>query len=557
MQRVFNATELDCQCSLKSASLDPQTVDVEQISKNKGLLRITTEFETDSVVDVHVSFNGGASLWLIGRVAESGDRGLFLRWVHSNEHAESRLQTALVENADRVAAARNDEEPPQPVRRSKSQAQHKKRSVGKASADSKSGRTSKATANGPKNVSPTATTDAPKSKGAPGKNSPKSSPLQSSGDGQSATATKQKSYGKPVASIPAPNTRPQQSQTQQKPPQKPMPISAKAAQGAARVKPSGTATQPSVSTDGSFDVGAAIMQHAKTVQSADLAANIKQVQVLDMKTITRLIRKAVAEAEQSLETKLTEEQHRQLLQEAEDKFNERLEEFKAQNAGLETRAALLQKQLVDAQALLEEERQRIVSADQFTVSDTGIGELEARFESILENALVEHDATEDVQDELRHLVSHVLDQERERAKEKEEEAQSDAVSLLERKVSRLASALNETESARAKAEKRAQILEQHAGSGAANVMLAGLDDDDPEKEQKLALLKNLHDANQEVREHMKAQSSGKGGLFKSMAESAGMTMQVKKIVVPEQAPPPMTINSADNESGGKEERVDV
>lgn len=519
MQRVFSSKELDCQCSLKSASLEPQSVEVEQISKNKGLLRIEHEFDPDSVVDVHVSFNGGASLWLIGRVAESGERGLFLKWMHSSEHAEARLQTALVENADRVAS--------------------------EAAGDNATG-SSTPTRSGTPSKSPF-----PKNAKV-AKHTPQQRPKKSAKSGRKAqrdsgaTSTRQ-NHGKPVASIAAP----------QRPQPRPIPIPPGGARPAAASAATVAAPPPA---DGKYDVGAEILRHAKTVESADLAANMKQVQVLDMGTITRFIMKAVEEAQQSLETKLTEEQHQQLLEEAEEKFNERLEEFKAQNAGLETRAELLQKQLVDAQSLLEEERQRVVSADQFTVSDTGIGELEGRLESILERALVKHAAPESIQEEMRELVSHVLDQERERAKEKEQEAQSDAVSLLERKVSRLASALDETETARARAEKRASILEQHAGSGVANAMLAGLDDDDPDKDQKLALLKSLHDANREVREHINAtkpDGPDKGGLFKSMAASGSLTMQVKKITVPEQAPPPMTKNSADSESGGKEERVDV
>ena len=79
-----------------------------------------------------------------------------------------------------------------------------------------------------------------------------------------------------------------------------------------------------------------------------------------------------------VENSLNESERKQLLEEAEEAFQERLEAFKAEKADLESKATVLNDQLEKAQRLLKAERQRVVSADQFTVSDAGMAEIETR-----------------------------------------------------------------------------------------------------------------------------------------------------------------------------------
>lgn len=292
---------------------------------------------------------------------------------------------------------------------------------------------------------------------------------------------------------------------------------------------------------GRVDVGAELMRSARRVRSQDLAARVRNVSVLDMRQITRLIEQAVEEAETHLRCRLEGDERKRLLEEAEGSFRARLEAFKAENAGLESKANHLETQLRQAQSLLEEERQRVVRASQFTVSDAGLEQLERRLERLVERALRGQEVAPQLADEMRALVVQLLDDERERMRARAQEAQDGNVQLLSGKVERLARALEETQKAREKAEKRARRLEQQAGKGMASVLEAGLDDDDPEHDLKLDLLKTLVDDNRAVREHLARKRHQ--GLFAAIAGGPApvqeLTVQVKKIVVAHQAPPPL------------------
>lgn len=302
------------------------------------------------------------------------------------------------------------------------------------------------------------------------------------------------------------------------------------------------------------DVSARLLRHAKTMKSSDLAAARKSVQVLDMATLAGLIQEAVDEAMQHIQQLMTDDERQRLLEEAEEKFKERLENFKAEKKGLQSKANHLQAQLETAQKLVEDERGRVVSADQFTVSDAGIVELEARVTRIVEGAVKKGRVTSEFESELREVVARLLDDEREKISEKEREAQSDALELLERKMTRLAKALDETTKARKKAERRAQLLES-SGGGMRPTMEAGLDDDDPEKERKVALLKELIDTNHKVRAEMRSQGlevlrparntkPDESPEPETQDSPPGVTVEmtdsgVKKISVASTAPPPL------------------
>ena len=252
------------------------------------------------------------------------------------------------------------------------------------------------------------------------------------------------------------------------------------------------------------DVTAAIRRKAKRVLSKDLAARIEVVDVLSLGTIRTLIREAVDESVVLLGHRLNEDERRRVFEETEDGFRERLEAFAAEKAGLEEKTRLLQKQIERVQTLLEEERTRVLTASQFTVSDAGMMEMERRLERLLEWAMRKGQVTPELEKEMRSVVLKLLDDEREKIHRQAQEAQNDKISLLERKVQRLAESLQSAEVERDQARRRAQALEASGGVPLRNILEAGLDEGDPDKERKLSLLKEIVQFNRDVRKDLAA-----------------------------------------------------
>ena len=252
-----------------------------------------------------------------------------------------------------------------------------------------------------------------------------------------------------------------------------------------------------------IDLREHIRKKAKRVKSADLASRIDVVQVLDMKTIRSLIEEAVEDAVALLGPSLREEERKRLVEETEESFKERLAVFRSEKAGLEEGTRLLQEKLEQAQAVLEAERRSVVSSRQFTVSEGGMLELEQRLGRTLDHAIRSGQPPgADLERELRSMVSRLLDDEREKIRAQAEEAQSDKIALLEKKVERLASSLQSAEKERDSARRRASALESSGVIAFGNVMEAGLDDEDPDKELKMKLLQQIMDFNKEVRQQL-------------------------------------------------------
>lgn len=257
-----------------------------------------------------------------------------------------------------------------------------------------------------------------------------------------------------------------------------------------------------VITDGKVDVSASILRHAKKVRSSELAARLDTVQVLNISTIRELIVEAVNEAVAFLGSRIGEEERKRLLEEAEDGFKERLEAFQAEKVGLEEQTQHLQGQLEKAQELLTNERKKVVSANRFTVSDAGIVELEQRLGRLLDRAARTGGLNEDLEHDMRQVVMKLLDDERDKIREQAQQAQNDAIALLEKKVSRLANSLDDAEKERDSAQRRAQALEASGGLPLRNIMEAGLEDDGPDRERKLSLLKEIFDFNKKIRDEL-------------------------------------------------------
>ncbi len=256
------------------------------------------------------------------------------------------------------------------------------------------------------------------------------------------------------------------------------------------------------SPGGATDLDAKLRKKSKTVRSADLASRVNTVQVVNMSTIRDLVKEAVDESIALHASSMSESDKKRLLEEAEASFAERLSLFKAEKSGLEVQINTLEESLQKAQALLNEERGKVLLASQFTVSDAGMMELEQRLGRLLEHALHTGKVGKELEDQLRAVVSRLLDDERDKIRDQAQQAQNDRINLLERKVQRLASSLECAESERDRARERAVALEASGGMSLHNVMKAGLDATDPQRNRKLGLLKEIFRLNQEIRQKL-------------------------------------------------------
>ncbi len=259
-----------------------------------------------------------------------------------------------------------------------------------------------------------------------------------------------------------------------------------------------------VGQDGRMDIGATLRSKARTISASELASRHDKVRVLNLATIRTLIQEAVEEAASHLTRALGEAERKRLLEEAEEGFQERMKAFQMEMASADEKSKQLADQLFKAQKLLGEERKRSISADQFTVSSAGLEEIENAFSRVIDRCVVDGKLTGDLEAELRKLTAHVLDSERQRIREKEMGAQNDKIALLEKKIQRLAGNLEETEKQRDEAREIAQALESSAGMGLSMEQIKqkfqiGLSKNDPRREQKLAVMKELLEQNRELR----------------------------------------------------------
>lgn len=308
-----------------------------------------------------------------------------------------------------------------------------------------------------------------------------------------------------------------------------------------------------VGKDGRMDIGASIRSHAKTVRASELASRHERVRVLNMATIKSLIQEAVEEAATHLTRSLGEAERKRLLEEAEEGFQERLKSFQAEKQSAEERNKRLNEQLESARRLLEEERKRTIKADQFTVSDEGLGEIEDRFKRLLDRTLAAGGVPTDVEEELRKVISRILDSEREKIREKEMEAQNAKIDLLERKISRLAGSLEESEKQRDEAQRFAAFLESQGGGALRNVYTAGIKAEDPNKEKKLALMKHILDENRALRQSLGIQLSEVKDEPKSEAPAA----KAAPAPAPEPEPEPVPAEEPVAEAASESESTDA
>lgn len=277
-----------------------------------------------------------------------------------------------------------------------------------------------------------------------------------------------------------------------------------------------------IGKDGRMDVGAAIRSKAKTVRASELAARHDKVRVLNMATIKSLIQEAVEEAAAHLTRALGEAERKRLMEEAEEGFKERLKAFELDKKSAEEKARVLQNDLNAAKMLLEEERKRSIQADQFTVSEAGLAEIDVRMAKVLERAVSRGEAGPELELKIREMVANILDSEREKMREKELAAHNDKIALLEKKVARLAHSLDSTEKERDEARQIAEAMEKHGISAAEvkNKYKIGISGDDPNRERKLALMRELMEQNRELRRALGIKTKTPEEAAKEAAEEA-------------------------------------
>ena len=257
-----------------------------------------------------------------------------------------------------------------------------------------------------------------------------------------------------------------------------------------------------LAADGSLDIRSSLLRQARTVSSHELATRKRHVRVLRMDDITRFITEAVDVVISRMGGTVSARDREQLMQEAEAIFNDRLSELQAEKADVETRARELSSQLENARHLLEEERQKVVTSQQFTVSDAGMIQLEERLGRLVDQAVRGGGVSSSLEDEMRSVMEKLLDGEREKISARAREAHSDSIDLLERKVKRLARTLEEAQRERDRARRRASALEANSNVAFGNIMTAGLDDGDPDYEMKMNLLVEIVEHNRTLRQQM-------------------------------------------------------
>ena len=182
-----------------------------------------------------------------------------------------------------------------------------------------------------------------------------------------------------------------------------------------------------IGRDGRMDIGASIRSHAKTVRASALAARHDRVRVLNMGTTSRrlILEAVVEEAAAHLTRSLNESERKRLLEEAEGRLpRSALKAFQAEKDSSEQKTKRLGEQLEAARRLLDEERKRTIKADQFTVSEEGLGEIEDKFNRLLNRSISEGGIAPELEEQLRTLIAHILDSERGKIRERELEAQN-------------------------------------------------------------------------------------------------------------------------------------
>ena len=528
-----------CECTVSDPKAGSITVPVLAVGGDGALIETKVSFDANECVDVMLQLSGEGEENLFAQVVSSGDEGLLVKWMHFDASEGKRL-AELIDNfaeandleATGSGVGKAQKHKTRKVVRPRKQVSNVKVELDDADDGDNARKTRKITkpaAKAPDDDKPadvgykkTKTEVIPFGGGAGGEATPLGSKtLSPASDAIERTGTRR--VIKPRADAgpiePSPSTgastssrtrrvvKPTQSSDDLSPTASPTPASSDG--GRQQSAPAGDGQQSKTKrfnvrgSDGKIDVGASIRSRAKTVSAKELASKHDKLRVLDMRTIKELIQDAVEETIGRLGGALDQKEKERLLHEAEEEFQERLKAFKAEKAGLEAQTKNLEDQLKRAERLLEEEKAKTVSADQFTMSERGMEDMEKRFQRLITAAAKSGSVEGAMADDLRKMVNSLLDEEREKIAEQARKAQNEAIALLEKKVKRLSGSLEDAEKERDMQRRRAAALEASGGGVIDQKIFSDLETDE-DKERKLELLKHIFDENKEMRGALKS-----------------------------------------------------
>ena len=482
-------------CRVTDPAIGTVFAPLVEISAQGAVVETGSPFDTDAYLDVTVELRGQMPKQFFGTVAGRDGKLLRIRWAHMDPGDGDKLSSLL--DTYRSVKVEGEHRTRRLVRPSSSAItpfseteRHAKPTVPLGDANERKGTRRIVRATSPASIIPEADEAQPTAH--LGEDSG-SQPLVVSTESHHALPA----IVRPLA--PAPATSP---------------AFASAPAPAAPVEPTGSladlvgdgspveGSKPVVGQDGRMDIGASIRSRAKTIKASDLAARVDKVRVLNMATIKALIMDAVEEAAGHLTQALGEAERKRFLEEAEEQFKERLKAFELEKQSAQERQQALQDQLDSARRLLEDERKRSITADQFTVSSAGLEEIETRLRRLIDKSAADGKVNPALEEELRKVVAHVLDEERRRVREQELKAQNDKIELLEKKIGRLSKSLEDTERQRDEYQSWASALEQGGAMGLRQVISGGIKSGDPNKEMKIALMKELLEANRAFRKEL-------------------------------------------------------
>ncbi len=253
------------------------------------------------------------------------------------------------------------------------------------------------------------------------------------------------------------------------------------------------------------DIESALRSKSRLVRTSTIAAQRDSVRVLNLSAVTELIQDAVEDALRESGRVLDDSELKELLEESEKGFQQRLVQFENEKADLQSRIQGLSTRLDRAQDLLNQERNREVDRDRFTLSEDALGELEKTFEKIIDDAVASSEIGPSLELELKVVMERCLDSERERVRALEEKARSENIDLLERKIQRLANSLDDARTDRDQAleiVRRAEARNSQAPFiGAADAIQPSAPDDQHASKRR-ALLLDLMQENRDLRQQI-------------------------------------------------------
>ena len=130
-------------------------------------------------------------------------------------------------------------------------------------------------------------------------------------------------------------------------------------------------------------------------------------------------------------------------------------------------------------------------------------------QKIIDDAVASSEVGPSLELELRVVMERCLDSERERVRALEEKARSENIDLLERKIQRLASSLDDARSARDQALEIVRRAESRRSQspfiGAADAIQPS-GPDDPHSSRRRTLLLDLMQENRELRQHISSEN---------------------------------------------------